>query len=79
MFDIISTEVVVSGDVCDILEAYYKNVQQFEKIFENEIDSESENYGDNNRKDRIKYVNDKLNKLKIHEKFEERKILTMLV
>ena len=66
MFDFISKELGVNGDICNILETYYNYVKVYEEVDENEFDSKYEHYRDINQKDRAKKLNSKLSKMTEH-------------
>ena len=64
----------VNGDICNILETYYKYVKVYEKVDENAFDSKYEHYRDIDQKDRAKKLEKKLSKLNIHWKLQKRDI-----
>ena len=64
MFNIISKELNVSGNVCDILEKYFEFLNKLEKEYEKEFDSKYDDYKE-------KYVNKKLNMLSIHKELSK--------
>ena len=65
VFNIISQELGVGGNVCDILDKYFDHVRNSEKQFEDEYDSQSEDCREINQREKENYINSKLNKLKI--------------
>ena len=70
VFNIISKELNVdndSGNVCDILEKYFKFIDKHEKEYRKKFDSNYGDYRDINQKEKEKYVNKKLNMLRIHK------------
>ena len=67
VFKIISKELKVEGNECDILEKYFEFLNKYEKEYEKEFDSKYEDYRDINQKEKEKYVNKKLNMLSIHK------------
>ena len=68
MFNIISKSLDVNGNLCEIVDKYFKYTSKRRKIIEDKYDSQFEDYRENNQKDKEKYVNDKLSKLPLHEK-----------
>ena len=68
VFNIISTEIKVNGNICEILNKYFEYTNKHKKPFENEFDSQFEDHRDINQDEKAKYVNDKLSKLTIHKK-----------
>ena len=71
MFNIISKELNVDGNVCDILEKYFEFLNKHEKEYAKEFDSKYDDYRDIDQKEKEKYVNKKLNMLSIHKKLSK--------
>ena len=71
VFNIISKELNVNGNVCDILEKYFQFVNKLEKEYANEFDSKYDEYRDIDQKEKEKYVNKKLNMLSIHKELSK--------
>ena len=69
MFNIISKELNISGNICDILEEYLKFLNKYEIQYTKEFDSNYDDYREIDQKETEKYVNRKLNMLSIHKKF----------
>ena len=71
VFIIISKELNVSGNICDILEKYFEFLNKHEKKYEKEFDSTNDDYRDIDQKEKEKYVNRKLNMLSIHKELSK--------
>ena len=71
MFNIISKGLNVNGNICDLLEKYFKFLNKYEKQYGKEFDSRYDNYRDINEKEKEKYVNRKLNMLPIHKELSK--------
>ena len=71
MFNNISKELNVNGNVCDILEKYFEFLNKYEKQYDKEFDSRYDDYRDNNEKEKTDYMNKKLNELAIHKKLSK--------
>ena len=71
VFNTISTELKVSGNICEILDKYFEYVNKHEKVFKKEDKSRFKDYGDIDRGEKAKYVNEKLGKIPIHNKIEK--------
>ena len=58
-------------NICEILDKSFEFKNEHRKVKENEYDSHFKDYREKNEDEdeRTKYVNDKLSKLPIHEKF----------
>ena len=72
--NIISKELNVDnvvGNVCDILEKYFEFSNKHEKEYKKEFDSNYGDYRDINQKEKEKYVNKKLNMLRIHKELSK--------
>ena len=67
MFNIISKELNVNGNICDILEKYFEFLHKYEKQYAKEFNSKFDDYRYINQKEKEKYVNKKLNMLPIHK------------
>ena len=67
VFNIISKLFNVNGNVCDILEQYFKILNKYEKQYAKEFDSNYDDYRDIDQKEKEKYVNKELNMLSIHK------------
>ena len=59
VFDIISKELNVNGNICDLLEKYFKFLNKYEKQYLKEFDSKYDDYRDIDQKEKEKYVNRK--------------------
>ena len=71
VFDIISKELNVNGNICDILEKYFEFLNKHEKQYEKEFDSKYDDYRDIDQKEKEEYVNKKLNTLSIHKELSK--------
>ena len=67
VFDIISKEVNVNGNICEILEKYFKFLNNYEKQYVEEFDSKYDDNRDINEKEKTETKNKKLNMLPIHK------------
>ena len=70
-FKIISKELNVNGNICDILEKYFEFLNKYEKQYSKEFDSKYDDYRDINQKEKEKYVNKKLNMLPLHQELSK--------
>ena len=69
VFKLFSKELDDNGNICEILE---KSIQaNIKKLIENEYDSQFKDYRKINQDQIRKYINDKLNKLRLHEKLQK--------
>ena len=66
-----SQELGVNGNVCDILDKYFKYTNKHRKIIEDGYDSPLKEYRDNDQEERTKHTNKELNKLAIHKKLQK--------
>ena len=71
VFIIISKELNVNGNLCEILDKYFVYTNKHRKIIENEHDSQFEDSRDFNQERRTKNLNKELNKLAIHKKTQK--------
>ena len=71
VFNIISKEMNVNGDECEILEKYFEFLNKHEKEYKKEFDSKYNDYRDIDQKERENYVNKKLNMLPIHKELSK--------
>ena len=71
VFNIISKELNVNGNICDILEKYFEFLNKHEKQYEKEFNSKYDNYRDFDQKEKEKYVNEKLDLLPIHKELSK--------
>ena len=67
VFNIISKELNVNGNICETLEKYFKLLNKYEKQYAKEFDSKYDDYRDINQKEKIDFINKKLNMLPIHK------------
>ena len=71
MFNIISKELNVNGDLCDILEKKIEFSNKYEKQNVEEFDSNFDDYRDNDQKEKEKNVNSTLNMLPFHKELSK--------
>ena len=71
VFEIISKELDINGNVCEILEKYFEYTTKHRKIKENEDDSQLKDYRDNDEEERTEQINKELSKLPIHKKVQK--------
>ena len=71
VFYIISRELNVNDNVCDILEKFFEFLNKYEKQYAKEFDSNYDDYRDIDQKEKEKYVYKKLNMLSIHEELSK--------
>ena len=65
VFNIISKELNVNGNVCDILVKYFEFLNKLEKEYAKEFDSKYDDFRDIDQKEKDKHVNKKLNMFSI--------------
>ena len=71
VFNIVSKELNVNGNICEILEKYFEFLNKYEKQYAKEFDSKYNDYRDIDQKEKEKYVNRKLNMLPIHKELSK--------
>ena len=71
VFNIISKEVAVNGNLCEILDLCFEYTKKQRKIIEDEYDSQIDDYRDNDEEERTKHNNKEFNKLAIHKKLQK--------
>ena len=71
MFDIISKELNVSGNISDILEKYFELLNEHEKQYTKEFDSNYDEYSVFDQKEKTDFINKKLNMLPIHKELSK--------
>ena len=71
VFNIISEELNVNGNICDILEKYFGFLNKYEKQYATEFDSKYDDYRDIDQKEKTDNVNKKLNTLSIHKELSK--------
>ena len=74
VFNIISKELNVNGNICDILEKFFKFLNKYEKQYAKEFDSKYDDCRDINQKEKEKYVNKKLNMLYTSTMWDEKSV-----
>ena len=58
VFNIISTEININGNVCEIFDKCFALLKNHREILEDEYDSQFEDYKDINQEYRVKNLND---------------------
>ena len=71
MFNIISKELNVNGNICDLLEKYFEFLNKYEKQNTKEFHSKYDDYRDINEKEKTDFINKKLNMLSIHKELSK--------
>ena len=71
VFNIMSQELGVDGNICVILDKYFEYTNKHIKTLEDEYDSQYKDYRDIDQEERTKYNNNKLSKLPIHEHLQK--------
>ena len=71
VFNNISKELNVIGNVCQIIDKYFEYTNKHRKIPENEYVSQFMDYRDTDQKEITKYTNNKISKLPIHEHLQK--------
>ena len=67
VFKIVSKELNVNGNICDILEKYFEFLKKFEKQNAKDFVSKYDDFRDINQKEKTEYINKKLNMLPFHK------------
>ena len=71
VFYIISKELIVNGNVCEVIDKHFENTNKQRKTGEKEYDSQFKDYRDNDEEEKTEHNNKKLNKLPIHKKLQK--------
>ena len=71
MFNIISKDLKVNANICDILEKNFEFLNKYENQYAKEFDSKNDDFRDIDQKVKEKYVNKKLNMLSIHKELSK--------
>ena len=71
VFNFISKELKVNGNICEILEKYFKFLNKYEKQYAKEFSSKYDDYRDINEKEKTDFINKKLNMLPIHKELSK--------
>ena len=66
-FKIISEELNVKGNICDILEKYFEFFNKYEKQYTKEFDTKYDDCRDIDQKEKTDFINKKINMLPIHK------------
>ena len=69
--NIISKELGVTGNICEILDKYFEYTIKHRKIIEEKYDSQFKNYRDNDEEERKKHINKELNKLALKKTYKK--------
>ena len=71
VFNIISEELNVNGNICDILGKYFEFLHKYEKQYAKEFSSKYDDCRDINEKEKTDFINKKLNMLPIHKELSK--------
>ena len=71
MFNIISKELIIDDNVCEIIDKYFEYTNEQRKIIEDEYDLNFKDYRDIDEEERTEHINKELNKLPIHKKLQK--------
>ena len=71
VFIIISKELNVNGNICEMLDKYFEYTNKLTKIIKNEYDSQLDDYRDIDQEERTKHNNKELNKLAVYKKLQK--------
>ena len=71
VFNNISKELNVNGNIYDLLEKYFEFLSKYENLYAKEHDSEYEDYRDINQREKIEYFNNEFNMLPVHEQLSQ--------
>ena len=71
VFEIISKELDIKGNVCEIIEKYFENTNKHRKKLENDYDLQFNDYRDNDEEERTKQNNKEPKKLPKHKKLQK--------
>ena len=70
VFNIISKELNVNDNECEILEKYFEFLNEHEKQYAEEFDSKNDDYRDIGQKEKTDYMNKKPNIVTIHKELD---------
>ena len=79
VFDIISQEIGVESNICEILDKYFEYTKKHKKIIENEYDSQYKDYRDIDQEGRTKFNNNKFSKLPLHEYLKKLNLIDVMM
>ena len=71
VFDIISKELNINGNISEFIEKYFEFLNEHEKQYTKEFDSKFDDYKDIDQKVKIDFMNKKLNMLSIHKELSK--------
>ena len=71
VFNSISKELDINGNVCEILEKYFDYTNKHRKKIENDFNSQFNDYRENDEEARTEHINKELNKLPIHKNLKK--------
>ena len=71
VFNVISQELNVKDNICEISDKYFENTNKQTKILENDYDSQFKDYRDNDEEGRTEHINKELNKLPKRKKLKK--------
>ena len=70
VFSIISKELNINGNICEILDKYFENTDRQRKSIEDEYDSQFSDYRDNDEEERTGHVNKEPNQMPIRKNYK---------
>ena len=71
VFNIISKELDLNGNICEVLGKYFEFLNKYEKQYGKELNSNYDDYRGINQKEKEKYVNKNFNMLPIHKELSK--------
>ena len=71
VFNIISKNLNVNGNECEIIEKYFEFLKEHEKLYTKEFKSKYDDYRDIIKKEKTDFINKKLNMLPIHQELSK--------
>ena len=71
VFKFISKELNVNGNICEILEKYFKFLNENQQLYAKEFDTKYDDYRDIKEKEKTDFFNKKLNMLPIHKELSK--------
>ena len=72
VFNILSKDLDINGNICEILDEFFEFINKHRKMIETEYDSQFNDYRDINQDEKAKYVNDKLSNLRSFNKLKKK-------
>ena len=78
-FNIVSNELNVNGNVCEIIEKFFEYTNKHRKRLENEYVSPFKGYRDIIQDERTTCINNKINKLTIHKNLQKLNLIDVMM